>query len=476
MWNIYTTATKVIVWLGPSQDGSDEVFDAIPQLCLDFSKVPEGAGNLRNLHTFGLPPREDPTWLALEHLYCRPWFQRLWIVQEAILAQELCVMCGTKQLQWGQLCAISEATRRYALTLLWTPVATKQCRNTLDLIGNMNRVREVRGAKVPAALILHISRVQATKDPIDRVYGVLGLLEPEIRQSIHVDYSTESRAQYWRAYVQLFRSLLIEEGPKMLIILDSSSKNPELPSWCPDLNGGGGTQSIPYVGYSAGGRPSQRGLTVEPITACPESDEVQIPGINADTVIDTAELTDLSHWSEMPAEIPKHFSHMASADTRGRELLERLRPRFDVPISQYARTLVANQDRKKRCEYPPGQVEEDYEAMFREIRSYSASGRRPVGQSSERKSPYLNSISSVCDGRSFFATEKGRIGVGPRAIRPGDHVCVFFSGYCPWILRRELGASTYRILGDSYVEGLMKGEIYDLFDIEKDGYETFRVV
>jgi hypothetical protein len=41
---------------------------------------------------------------------------------------------------------------------------------------------------------------------------------------------------------------------------------------------------------------------------------------------------------------------------------------------------------------------------------------------------------------------------------------------------REPRAATYRILGDAYVEGLMKDEIYDLFDIKNDGYETFRVV
>jgi hypothetical protein len=481
MWDVYTIATKVVVWLGPSQDNSDEAFDAIPQLCLDFAKIPEGATRGQAFRTFtptfGLPSRTDPVWLALEHLYRRPWFQRLWVVQETILAQELDVMCGTKRLPWSQLCAISKAMRSF-FAMQWRPVAVNECRKATMFISYMDLIRERRKiGSIPASTILHISRTQATKDPIDRVYGILGIMRPEIRQRIHVNYSIESRAQFWRAYVELFRILLIDEGPKMLTILSSAIKNPELPSWCPDLNQEAGTERIPYLGYLAAGQPGEHGLAIERITACSDSDEVQIPGINVDTLIDTADLTDLNHWNGMPSSIQSHYGHMASADTRGRELLDRVRPRFDFTISQYARALVANQDWNKSCEYPAGQIEEHYEETFQYIRKISALDRRTAGQTPPtRKTPFLNSLNSVMDGRSLFVTENGRIGVGPRAMRPGDHVCVFFSGYCPWILRREAGASTYRILGDAYTEGLMKGEIYDLFDIKKDGYEKFRVV
>jgi hypothetical protein len=81
MWNVYTTATKVVVWLGPSQDNSDAAFNAIPQLCLHFAKIPEGYASGKSVPdlalTFGLSSLTDPVWSALEHLYLRPWFQRL---------------------------------------------------------------------------------------------------------------------------------------------------------------------------------------------------------------------------------------------------------------------------------------------------------------------------------------------------------------------------------------------------------------
>lgn len=40
----------------------------------------------------------------------------------------------------------------------------------------------------------------------------------------------------------------------------------------------------------------------------------------------------------------------------------------------------------------------------------------------------------------------------------------------------DLEASKYRILSDSYVEGLIKGEVLESFDLENMGYETFSIV
>ena len=59
--------------------------------------------------------------------------------------------------------------------------------------------------------------------------------------------------------------------------------------------------------------------------------------------------------------------------------------------------------------------------------------------------------------RCFFITKLGYIGVGPALARPGDRVVVFTGSETPLVLR-HLG-NNYCIIGDSYVHGVMYGEL-----------------
>jgi len=45
-------------------------------------------------------------------------------------------------------------------------------------------------------------------------------------------------------------------------------------------------------------------------------------------------------------------------------------------------------------------------------------------------------MKSMCDGRSFFFTEKGYFGLGSWIARPGDRVCVLFGTKDPILLRK----------------------------------------
>ncbi|KAG7427981.1 Heterokaryon incompatibility protein 6, OR allele [Fusarium oxysporum f. sp. raphani] len=67
---------------------------------------------------------------------------------------------------------------------------------------------------------------------------------------------------------------------------------------------------------------------------------------------------------------------------------------------------------------------------------------------------------SVKEDRMFFITEDGYLGIGPKSMRPGDHVCVLYGGHTPFVLRpvRGAGDEEYLFLGESLVNGLMNGE------------------
>ncbi|KAB8242241.1 heterokaryon incompatibility protein-domain-containing protein [Aspergillus flavus] len=88
MRKIYGEAWRVIVWLGEEADQSSEALEAIRKAAEDAS-----VDDLPKSYSRDSPDREKhlPSSLALVQ---RPWFQRIWVLQEVALARDIIVMCG----------------------------------------------------------------------------------------------------------------------------------------------------------------------------------------------------------------------------------------------------------------------------------------------------------------------------------------------------------------------------------------------
>ena len=69
---------------------------------------------------------------------------------------------------------------------------------------------------------------------------------------------------------------------------------------------------------------------------------------------------------------------------------------------------------------------------------------------------YYRAFGAGCVQRSVFRTVSGYIGLGPQITRAGDIVAVFHGGSWPFILRPS--GDDYRLLGASYVHGIMFGK------------------
>lgn len=64
-------------------------------------------------------------------------------------------------------------------------------------------------------------------------------------------------------------------------------------------------------------------------------------------------------------------------------------------------------------------------------------------------------------GRRFFVTKKGHFGPGPADTRPGDRIAVVWGLSVPVALRNhsEAGISGKTVVGETYVCGIMDGEV-----------------
>lgn len=113
MGTIYEFAEKVVIWLGLEESGSDTALAKFQELGRQFETL-EG----RPVPAPGCPMPElrksfDPTRELLDsmrELLRRQWFKRLWIWQEATLANITMseVMCGDKSVPWYEFqCGIN---------------------------------------------------------------------------------------------------------------------------------------------------------------------------------------------------------------------------------------------------------------------------------------------------------------------------------------------------------------------------------
>lgn len=135
MAKIYSTAEKIVVWLGPSAEKSDMLMRSQHDLNRTLSGLEQvEIVEKLTLVDLGLPPFEHPVWLAAFRLCEREYFSRLWVIQEAVLAKSITVLCGECQVDFEDLFAfwdclftksgglLFDTVREYLINVLTTNI------------------------------------------------------------------------------------------------------------------------------------------------------------------------------------------------------------------------------------------------------------------------------------------------------------------------------------------------------------------
>lgn len=115
MDRIYASASETLVWLGPATPRSARAVSVIRNVARgaeenvfrwtstqtydDAFVASDAASLIRN----GLPPPTPEDWTDLADVYSRPWFGRVWMLQEVALSSNPTVLFGHLQLPWDAL-------------------------------------------------------------------------------------------------------------------------------------------------------------------------------------------------------------------------------------------------------------------------------------------------------------------------------------------------------------------------------------
>lgn len=98
MRDIYHNASRVIVWLGKEEESDRIAYSLMQRIVLAFDKP------LPRMDYVNLPPGlpqtlADPQWTYLRRFFNKPWFSRIWIVQEILMAKKSIFICGPLELE-----------------------------------------------------------------------------------------------------------------------------------------------------------------------------------------------------------------------------------------------------------------------------------------------------------------------------------------------------------------------------------------
>lgn len=132
MREIYEVASRVVIWLGKTSDDSDLAMDLIA----DIHRV--GPQDYRaNLE-------DAKSWKALGMLYRRPWWSRVWVLQEtAVGPQDPIVGVGHKSLSWVALESarqfVDEQIKFYNINEALSKMVIRVAKTTAVSVHNIRR-------------------------------------------------------------------------------------------------------------------------------------------------------------------------------------------------------------------------------------------------------------------------------------------------------------------------------------------------
>ncbi len=206
MGHYYSRAKMVWIWLGRSCGSSDSAMGAMASLAvklptLRVSQPVTDSWLLEN----ELPQESDSFWDGIDYIYTREWFNRIWTMQEFVLAAQTTFVCGFDIAPGAEVVAVAQELLRLGLVAL-------SRRGRIPHVGYKDgyhfstfhsRYQEAKNdhGSISLHLALQLGRSKEAKGSKkhDRVFALLGLLHPDIVKRIPIEYEL----LWWELYIEV---------------------------------------------------------------------------------------------------------------------------------------------------------------------------------------------------------------------------------------------------------------------------------
>lgn len=440
-------------------------------------------------------------------LFSRPWFQRVWVLQEAQRAERTWVHCGKSSAPWRELLAASEwvesetafSPGKVTMPSIWFNSA----------IGNQRSTSEGSSASQTSQLpfldvFLHGLHMKAT-DPRDKIFALLPfgndtndpddlspLIEPSYKKSVgkvFADFtkwwittykslsilSAITRSQRGRTWQRLHDDL----GPRLP---DHPTLPTSLPTWALGIDGQRNWDDRwaldPHYSNHFDFRASGNSIPEQDLLGDNSLSGTEILCLHGFKVTDIQAISYLEFDPSMTTPLDDSLKEMLSVYLG---VLD--------PAGYYRLTTKGHNIRK--VEFPPQPDVEESWARWR-IQymdhcnahwnaRYHSPPPRPLSafklaslssKAGDFEACQTKMIPSCLDPFFFIASNK-MVGLCPRPAKQGDIVAVLHGAKVPYLLRpvsdskesaaTQSGASTqkYEFIGECYVKDIMRGEYFE---------------
>jgi hypothetical protein len=481
MRRIYKGAKRVTAFLGHTED-AHLVESLFAELHFRKKGLRYSFEALKKLYQ-SEPKTEQ--WNAMAKFFGNPWFQRVWIVQEATSAKVLHLFYGDIVLDWVYMSRAVDVMFSQHMFEAFTPSVgpcSDERRDALIGITNVDTVLSFRG-EVDYEETFSLSRVLQrcacfeSTDPRDNVYALLGLTRDNSRDVIIPDYSEQNTTR--STFTGTMRYLLGQRNQPLDNLcgagIGADRNIQELPSWVPDWSRTKKGQQDSGYHYTAG-------TQYNSVIGYDPSDyfSLHLEGIYFDRVKHLSSISEKNpDWTTLDFIFScKQWLSETEAVARSHAK----DPYFNGQSvdEAFIRTLIWDQSSYSSERRPSTeQCFSDYNA----VKSFHAISEIliPILQSQPPESRIPESplwdqyrdIGSQASrflhfaGRSlgmrFCVTEKGRMAIVPPLSNGGDIICVIKGARMPFVLRKNSYGerSLYNLVGSCYVHGVMDGEVHD---------------
>ncbi len=492
MAQIYSRAVQVWVWLGPrlAGDKMDETFATI-------EGVAQGVEDMQREYA-ALTVAHRPSWgvyfsshivevltrsfspnnfdvAGIWALLDKPWFRRVWVLQEGALNDHVFLHVGKLSLARRRLYLAVKLITLIIDRLPWTGLRAVSggaahsrgvivAMNTLDYIEKASNRNNLELTLLGTLVDLGQESYGAT-DPRDRVFALLGGCSQAKELGLLPDYDKPCADVYTGTATALFRVATTLD----LLAACSGPKNcAGLPSWVPNW-----TATVPLaLGKRSAG--NSRYCAAGHLSRCrPRLHDdatgrslLTLSGWQFDTVahvlaerwgddLDTIKAYDDGELVEafIAAVMRFNAEHVTAYNGADRD-------------EAMCCTLIAANDIRSehvpRGEHPQSKGPEPH--TLAALRILAGLDRGPDGLDAVARSDwrfyasgdYLTAMAQVSVNRRLFCTASGYLGLSPKTVVPGDVVSILLGGDAPFVVRPT--GEYFEVLGEAYVHGIMYGE------------------
>ncbi|KAK1841306.1 ankyrin and het domain-containing protein [Colletotrichum chrysophilum] len=190
MGKIYGAASNTILYLGHLTEDAAEVLAATTWRAAEVDYDSDGQ-NTGGTHVAEVSNKHTLVEVACRRILSRPWFQRVWVLQELVLSKSPWIQCGHQRVRWKDFC-------RFLFCKATNP--PNKYGALLSVLGNMNETRNLRagGVGMPLWDVLKLRRGFGAADPRDRVYANFGIINDlrQVRRYLNVDYGVSLQVMF----------------------------------------------------------------------------------------------------------------------------------------------------------------------------------------------------------------------------------------------------------------------------------------